>query len=56
MGSFSRNSVFNENVALAAAQTGALTFMPDSGGRGLPPGLPSPGAIVIDGIDGPTED
>jgi uncharacterized protein (TIGR03435 family) len=28
-----------------------LTFMPDSGGRGMPPGLPPPGAPELPPID-----
>ena len=40
-----------DETGLKGAYDFTLTFMPDSGGRGLPPGLPPPGAPELPPID-----
>ena len=40
-----------DETGLAGAYDFTLTFMPDSGGRGLPPGPPPPGAPELPPID-----
>ena len=40
-----------DETGLTGAYDFTLTFMPDSGGRGLPPGMPPPGAPELPPID-----
>jgi uncharacterized protein (TIGR03435 family) len=40
-----------DETGLTGGYDFTLTFMPDSGGRGLPPGIPPPGAPALPPID-----